>query len=64
MNQSHKNHQTLSFDLFPPLRLLRWHDLEGTFMQALEFCDYDQTVSSVACLLILKININSTDSGP
>lgn len=33
-------------------------------MQALEFYDYDQTVSSASQLLILKININNIDSGP
>lgn len=33
-------------------------------MQALEFYDYDQTVSSASHLFILKININSIESGP
>lgn len=43
--------------------LLGEHNLKGTFMLALEFYYYDQTISSISYLLILKININ-TDSGP
>ena len=45
-------------------RIVGCHDLEAAFMRALEFYDYDQIVSSVAHLSILKINMNNVGSGP
>lgn len=63
MNQLSNHPDTIIWSVSSS-RTVGCHDLEGAFMQALEFYDYDQTVSSVAHLSILKINMNNVGSGP